>query len=342
TTFGTLPDGTEIEQYTLSGGAGLEVEVITYGATIRRVAVPDRDGNVENVTLHLPSLDEYVAGHPLFGCVAGRYANRIAGGRFTLDGTEYTLATNDGRNHLHGGKTGFDKKVWQAEPVERDDARGVRLTYVSPDGEEGYPGTLTATVLYELTDDNRLVMDYTAVTDKPTVVNLTNHAYWNLGGATSGDVLGHQLMINAERFLPTDHALIPLGPSEPVAETPMDFREPHPIGSRIERVEGGYDHCYVLKKPRGETLPLAARVIDPASGRVMEVRTTQPGVQLYTANFLDGSHGVDGHRYGEHAGLCLETQHFPDSPNRPEYPSTVLRPGETYHDRTEHRFLVQP
>ena len=341
TTLGTLDDGTEVQQYTLRNAAGVEVDVMTYGATLRRVAVPDRDGKTENVTLHLDSLDDYVAGHPYFGSIVGRYANRIAEGRFALDGTDYTLATNNGPNHLHGGEVGFDKRVWQTEPVERDDAVGVRLTYVSPDGEEGYPGTLTTTVLYELTDDNRLVIDYTAVTDQPTVVNLTNHAYWNLGGATSGSALDHQLMIHADGFLPVDHGLIPLGPVEPVADTPMDFRQPETIGARIDRVEGGYDHCYVLNKPRGEDLPLAARLIDPDSGRVMEVRTTQPAIQFYSGNFLDGSLSANGHAYRKHAGVCLETQHFPNSPNQPDYPSTVLRPGETFHERTEHKFRVQ-
>ena len=341
TTLGTLDDGTEVQQYTLRNAAGVEVDVMTLGATLRRVAVPDRDGKNENVTLHLDSLDDYVAGHPYFGSIVGRYANRIAQGRFTLDGTEYTLATNNGPNHLHGGEVGFDKRVWQAEPVERDDAVGLRLTYVSPAGEEGYPGTLTTTVLYELTDDNRLVFDYTAVTDQPTVVNLTNHAYWNLGGATSGSVLDHRLMINADGFLPVDHGLIPLGPVEPVADTPMDFRQPETIGARIDQVEGGYDHCYVLNKPRGEDLPLAARLVDPDSGRVMEVRTTQPAVQFYSGNFLDGTLSANGHAYRKHAGVCLETQHFPNSPNQPEYPSTLLQPGETFHERTEHKFLVQ-
>lgn len=341
-TIGKTPDGTEVDQYTLTNSNGLKVQIITYGAMITSVEVPDRNGNFENVTLYRDTLEDYLAGHPFFGCVVGRYANRIAKGKFTLDGTEYTLATNNGPNHLHGGVKGFDKYVWKAEPKSGDGSVGVTFSHLSPDGDEGYPGELKATVTYSLTDNNELKMEYTATTDKPTVVNLTNHAYWNLAGAGSGDVLGHELMLCADRFLPVDDGLIPLGPPESVQDTPMDFTEPKTIGARIDQVEGGYDHCYVLNKKEGERMSLAARVVEPKSGRVMEVSTTQPAVQLYTGNFLDGAISGGGVAYKKHDGFCLETQHFPDSPNHPEYPSTVLRPGQKYHELTVHKFSVQP
>jgi aldose 1-epimerase len=342
--FGKTSDGQAVDLYTLTNKHGLKAKVMTYGATLTAVETPDRKGKIENVTLAMPSLAEYEKGHPFFGSVAGRFANRIAKGKFTLDGKEYTLATNDGENHLHGGTKGFDKKVWKAEPIEAGDAVGVKLTYESPDGEEGYPGKLVATVAYTLTDDNELKMDYTATTDKPTHVNLTNHAYWNLGGAGSGDVLGHQLVINADRFVPVDAGLTPLGPLENVKGTPMDFTRPQTIGARIDDVKGGpshggYDHCYVLNKTAGEAVTLAARVVEPKSGRVMEVYTTQPGVQLYTGNFLDGGPRSGG--YKVHEAFCLETEHYPDSPNHPDYPSTVLKPGETYRETTVHKFSVE-
>jgi len=339
--IGKMQDGTQVDEYTLTNANGLRIRIITYGATLTTVEVPDRHGKLGVVTLYLDSLDGYLAGHPFFGSIAGRYANRIAKGKFTLDGVEYTLATNNGPNHLHGGIKGFDKAVWKAEPAEGEGSVAVKFTHTSPDGDEGYPGTLTASVTYSLTNDNELRMEYTAQTDKPTHVNLTNHAYWNLAGAGSGDVLGHELMLNADRYLPVDEGLIPLGEPASVKGTPMDFTEPHTIGSRIARVEGlGYDHCYVLNKKRGGELSLAARVVEPKSGRVMEVYTTQPGIQLYTGNFLDGHPIVAGKPCKKHYGFCLETEHYPDSPNRPEYPSTVLRPGETYHEVTVHRFSV--
>ncbi len=338
--IGQTPEGDDVEEYTLVNANGIKVTVMTYGATITGVHLPDRDGEFENVTLYLDSLDDYFAGHPYFGSLVGRYANRIAKGRFELDGTEYTLATNDGPNHLHGGEQGFDKRFWQAEPVEEEDAVGVLLTYISPDGEEGYPGTLTVAVLYKLNNDNELVMDYTATTDKPTVVNLTNHAYWNLAGAGSGTILDHVLTLDADRYLPVDDTLIPLGAPAPVEDTPMDFRQPETIGARIDQVEGGYDHCYVLNQPSPGEMTLAARLVDPGSGRAMEIHTTQPAIQLYTGNFLDGTLSGDGKAYEQYAALCLETQHYPDSPNQPDYPSTVLRPGETYRQTTVHKFLV--
>jgi len=339
--FGKMPDGTQVDRYTLANPRGLSVKIITFGATLTTVEMPDRHGNRGVVTLGFDSLDDYLAGHPFFGSIAGRYANRIARGKFTLDGHQHTLATNDGENHLHGGTKGFDKAVWKAEPAQAEGFVAVTFTHVSPDGDEGYPGTLTATATYTLTDDNELRMEYTATTDKPTVVNLTNHAYWNLAGAGSGDVLGHELMLGAARYLPVDDGLIPLGPLAPVRGTPMDFTQPHAIGSRIAQVEGGYDHCYVLNAKEGKKLTPAARVVEPQSGRVMEIYTTQPAIQLYTGNFLDGSLTVAGKPCRRHYGFCLETEHFPDSPNRPDYPSTVLRPGETYHEVTLHKFRVQ-
>lgn len=339
--FGQMPDGTEVDLYTLTNANGLKATITTYGAMLTSVESPDRNGQLANVTLSLESLPGYLAGHPFFGSIAGRFANRIAKGRFALDGAEYKLATNNGANHLHGGRKGFDKAVWKAEPVTGADFVGVVFTLLSPDGDEGYPGTLKATVTYTLNNANELKMDYTATTDKATPVNLTNHAYWNLSGAAAGSILGHELTLNADRYLPVDDGLIPTGELAAVKGTPMDFTQPATVGSRIAQVKGGYDHCYVLKQSQPGELSLAARVVEPKSGRVMEVFTTQPGVQLYTGNFLDGTLKAHGVVYQKHHGLCLETQHFPDSPNRPEFPSTILRPGQTYHEVTVHRFSVQ-
>jgi aldose 1-epimerase len=351
--YGKMPDGTQVDLYTLTNAHGLKVKLITYGATIVEVDTPDRDGKMDNINLFRDSLEDYMkADTPYFGCTVGRYGNRIAKGKFTLDGKEYTLAKNNGENALHGGLKGFDKVVWKAEPVESKDSVGVKFTYVSPDGEEGYPGTLTAQVTYSLNNQNELKMEYTATTDKPTVVNLTNHCYWNLSGAGSGDVLGEEMMINADGYLPVDEGLIPLGKIEPVKGTPMDFTSPMTIGSRIDQVKTGdvigYDHCYVLNKSDGSKLPgysepltLAAKVVDPKSGRVMEVYTTEPAVQFYTGNFLDGTISGGGKKYEKHAAFCLETQHYPDSPNQPNFPSTVLRPGETYKHFTMHKFNVE-
>ena len=322
--FGTLPSGEEIYRYTMTNAQGLKVQVMTYGATLTAVETPDRQGQLTNITLNLDTLADYAAGHPCLGCVCGRYANRIAQGRFTLDGKEYSLSVNIPPNHLHGGHKGFHKHVWQDEPVIGEGFSGVKLTLVSPDGDEGYPGRLTATVAYTLTDTNELKMAYTAETDKPTVVNLTNHAYWNLAGRTSGLMYDQVLMIQADEYLPTSDQLMPLGPAAPVAGTPMDFNTPQPIGSRMAELPGGYDHNYILRKAQPGELSLAARAYDPGSGRTMEVFTTQPGVQLYSANFLNGLK-AGGIEYRNHFGFCLETQHYPDSPNHPEYPSTVLR-----------------
>jgi len=339
--FGRMPDGTAVDRYTLTNSHGLQVEVMTYGATLAAVKVPDREGRLANVTLYLDTFADYLRGHPLFGSVVGRYANRIAGAAFTLDGVEYALTPNAGKNHIHGGRTGFQKIVWDARPVRGDGSVGVELTHTSPDGHEGYPGTLNVKVTYTLTEANELKMAYEARTDKPTLVNLTNHAYWNLAGAGSGDVLGHVLTLNADRYLPADKRKIPLGQLKSVKGTPMDFTEPKTIGSRIEQVEDrNYDHCYVLNKKDGERLSLAARVVEPTSGRVMDVHTTQPGVQVYTAKHLSSRFKAGGKEYGPYHGICLETQHFPDSPNRPAFPSTVLRPGRTYRHVTIHTFGI--
>ena len=343
--YGKLPDGTEIFQYTLSNPNGLKVKVITYGAIMTAVEVPDRNGKIENITLYRDSLADYMEVKdgkpttPFFGATVGRYGNRIAKGRFTLDGKEYKLATNNGPNALHGGLKGFDKVVWQAEPVESAGVVGVAFSYTSPDGEEGYPGTLKVKVTYSLTDKDELKMDYEATTDKATVVNLTNHNYWNLAGAGSGDVLNHELLINADRYLPVDDTLIPLGDPKSV-QGPMDFTTAKKIGRDMANVEGGYDHCYVLNK-KADELSLVARATEPTSGRVMEIFTTQPAVQFYGGNFLNGTVSAGGKVYKKHFGFCLETQHYPDSPNQPAYPTTVLKPGETFKHATVHKFSVQ-
>jgi len=350
--FGKAPDGTPVDLYTLTnanGNAnGAEAKISNYGGTVVSLVVPDRDGQLGDVVLGFDTLEEYVEQSPYFGCIVGRYANRVGKSRFVLDGVEYTLTQNEGENQLHGGIKGFDKVVWGAEPVRSDDAVGLTLAYLSKDGEEGYPGNLSVKVGYYLTDGDELRIEYFATTDKPTVVNLTNHCYFNLAGAGSGDVLGHELMINADRFTPTDEHSIPTGELRSVKGTPMDFTQPTAIGARIERDDEqlrlgqGYDHNWVLNKPEG-SLGLAARAYEPTTGRVLEVYTTEPGVQFYAGNFLDGSiTGKGGRVYDRHDAFCLETQHFPDSPNNPNFPSTVLRPGEEYRQTTIYRFSVEP
>ena len=330
--YGKLPDGTQIDQYTLSNPNGLKVKIITYGAIMTAVETPDRNGKIENITLYRDSLADYMEMKdgkpttPYFGATVGRYGNRIAKGRFTLDGKEYTLAVNNGPNALHGGLKGFDKVVWKAEPVKTAGTAGVVFTYTSPDGEEGYPGTLKAKVTYSLTDKDELKMDYEATTDKATVVNLTNHTYWNLAGAGNGDILKHELTLNADRFLPVDGTLIPLGRLDAVKGTAMDFTAPKAIGKDMAQVEGGYDHCYVLSR-KGDGLSLAARVTEPTSGRVMEVYTTQPAIQFYGGNFLDGTITAGGKTYEKHYGFCLETQHYPDSPNQKDFPHDRAQAG---------------
>ena len=341
--FGKTPDGAEVKIYTLSNSKGMTAKVTEFGAILTELWVPDRNGKPGNVVLGFDNLDRYVKGHPFFGAIAGRVANRIAKGKFTLDGKEYTLAVNNGPNHLHGGMKGFDKKVWKSRPLRglsREVA--VEFTYTSPDGEEGYPGALTTTVVYTLTDDNELRIDYTATTDKATIVNLTNHSYFNLG--ESGSILDHLLLINADRYTAADDTLIPTGELAPVKGTGLDFTQPRRIGEHIADYMSfakGYDHNFVLNSG-GKSLTLAARVQEPKSGRVMEVWTTEPGVQLYCGNHLDGTlTGVGGAVYKQHTGFCLETQHFPDSINKSGFPSVVLRPGQTFRSTTAHRFAAK-
>lgn len=343
--FGTTRNGETVTLYTLTNNQGMVVKIMNYGATITSIQTPDKNNTIEEVTLGFDSLQSYLAGHPFFGNVVGRYGNRIAKGKFTLEGQEYTLATNNGPNHLHGGLQGFDKKVWTAEPLPSDSTASLRLTYLSPDMEEGYPGNLTATVTYTLNNNNELIVDYQATTDKPTVVNLTNHTYFNLTGKTKSDILNHEVMLNADRFVPVDRTLIPTGELRPVEGTPFDFRTPTTVGSRINDTDQqlefgiGYDHCWVLN---GSGMKLAASVYEPESGRYLEVFTEEPGIQFYSGNFLDGSLTGRGNVvYNQRYGLCLETEHFPDSPNQPEFPTTVLNPGETYETQTIFKFSVK-
>jgi aldose 1-epimerase len=338
--FGKTSGGAAASLYTCTNDQGVVVKLTDYGATLVAVLVPDKSGKKANICLGFDDVSGYEKHTAYFGCVVGRYGNRIAKGRFTLDGQQYRLATNNGPNHLHGGVKGFNRYLWKSAPIERDGEVGVRFQRTSKDGEEGYPGALKATVEYTLDNENQLKIHYRATTDKPTVVNLTNHAYWNLGGAGSGTILDHELQLNADKYLAVDDGLIPTGEMPSVKGTPMDFTRPHTIGSRIREIDAdpqGYDHCYVLNSS-GKGLSRAATVKDPQSGRKLTVSTTEPGVQLYTGNFLSGAKENGGHpQYG---AFCLETQHFPDSPNQPEFPSTVLRPGETYETTTVYGFLV--
>jgi len=340
--FGKTPDGQEVDLYTLTNTNGIRARIITYGAILVSLEVPDRDGKPADITLGYDTLDGYLTRHPYFGATVGRYANRIGGAKFKLNDVENTLATNDGSNHLHGGINGFDKVVWTAEETKANtDEAMLKLSYLSKDGEEGYPGNLSCTVTYTLTKDNELKFNYEAETDKATVLNLTNHSYWNLAGQGSGDILGHELMLNADKYTPVDEGLIPTGEIRSVKDSPMDFTKPMTIGSRLAQVEGGYDHNYVLNSGGG-TLALCAKVSEPTSGRIMEIHTIEPGVQFYTGNFLDGSiTGKSGKVYKKHYGFCLETQHFPDSPNKPEFPSVVLNPGQKYTTVTVHKFYTQ-
>jgi aldose 1-epimerase len=340
--YGKLPDGTMIQAYTLTNRSGAKATVITYGATLTELLVPGKDGKLADVVLGFDDLKGYLGDNPFFGATVGRVANRVAKGKFSLDGKEYTLAVNNPPNSLHGGKKGFDKVVWKAEPIESKDGPAVKFTYTSADGEEGYPGKLTATVTYTLTDKNQLRLDYTATSDKPTPVNLTNHSYFNLAGAGSGDILDHVLTLYADKFTPTDATLIPTGEIKAVKDTPFDFTAPTPIGKRIGELKGepsGYDVNYVVKDSSGKEPKLAARVYDTKSGRLMEVFTTEPGVQFYTGNFLDGKiKGKGGAAYKKHHAFCLETQHFPDSVNHKDFPSTILEPGKTYTSTTIYAF----
>ena len=342
TSFGTMPDGTAVKLFTMSNPGGMTVKITEYGAIITEIWVPDRADQRTNVVLGFDRLDEYTKGHPFFGAIAGRYANRIANGKFSLDGRDYTLAKNNGSNHLHGGLMGFDKKVWKGSvQPPTSGAAAIAFTCTSPDGEEGYPGTMTVKVTYTLTDKNELRIDYQATTDKPTVVNLTNHSYFNLAGG--GSVLDHVLKLNADRYTPADAGLIPTGELAPVKGTGLDFTAPRRIGERIGDYMDfakGYDHNFVLNSAAG-ALSRCARVEEPKSGRVMEVLTTEPGVQLYTGNHLDGKRkGPGGVTYGQHTGFCLETQHYPDSPNKPAFPTAVLRPGQEFKSTTVYRFAT--
>ncbi len=339
--FGRLPDGTPVELYTLYNSQGLRARIMTYGAIVVSLEVPDRTGSLADITLGYDSLAGYLETTPYFGAVVGRYGNRIAKGRFTVDGQDYTLAANNGENHLHGGLLGFDKVVWSAEPVRADAAVGVKLSYLSPDGEEGYPGNLSCVVTYWITEANELKITYEAATDKATPVNLTHHSYFNLAGQGRGDILGHELKLEADLYTPVDEGLIPTGELRAVQGTPFDFTAPHAIGARIAQVPGGYDHNFALRSAGGG-LALAAQVYELESGRVMEVLSVEPGIQFYTGNFLDGTiTGKVERVYNQHYGFCLETQHFPDSPNQPDFPSTILRPGETYQTQTIYRFSTR-
>jgi aldose 1-epimerase len=331
-----------VQIYTLSNAHGIEARIMTYGASIVSLKTPDRDGHLQNIVLGFDTLDPYLAGVPYYGATVGRYANRIAQARFTLDGATYNLVANDGPNSLHGGPRGFDKRIWKADATAI--RNGLKLTYVSAAGEQGYPGQLTAHVTYRLLEDDTLSIEYEATTTAPTPVNLTNHAYFNLSGNPNRSILEHRLTINADKFTPVDAALIPTGELRAVAGTPFDFRSETVIGGRIDaddaqlNVGRGYDHNWVLNVAHGNALRFAALLAEPVSGRVLEVHTTQPGLQFYSGNFMNGKQAGQGSVYGYRTGLCLETQHFPDSPNQPAFPSTILRPGETYAQKTELRF----
>ncbi len=339
--FGTTKEGRDVYLYQLTNRNGSVARITDYGGIVTALLVPDRNGKLRDVVLGFGTLEGYLAGHPYFGALIGRYGNRIAGGRFELNGTAYKLAINDGKNHLHGGIVGFDKVVWKGKEVRESAATGVELTYLSRDGEEGYPGNLSVTVVYELTDQNELKITYKAATDAATPVNLTYHGYFNLDGEGTPDMLDEQMTIMADRFTPVSSDLIPTGEIKEVRGTVLDFTAPHPIGERIRDVKGGYDHNYVLNKKGGEP-ELAARVYAPGSGIVMEVLTTEPGMQFYSGNFLDGTlKGKTGKAYQRHSGFCLEAQHYPDSPNHPDFPSTILHPGEIYRQTTVYRFSTR-
>jgi aldose 1-epimerase len=338
--FGKMPDGQTVEKYTLRNASGMEIDVITYGGIITRWTAPDKNGSYEDIVLGFDDLQQYLDGNPYFGALIGRYGNRIANGKFSLDGETYTLATNDGENHLHGGEKGFDKVLWQAKGESAADGASLELTYTSADGEEGYPGKLDVKVTYTLTGDNELDVRYEATTDKPTVVNLTQHSYFNLSGDFTQSVLDHELFLDADAYLPVDGGLIPTGELRAVSGTPFDFKQPKMMGKEINseneqlKLGKGYDHCWVLTPKEGD-YGLAAAAYHPKTGRLLEVYTNEPGIQFYSGNFLDGTLPAQkGGTYGQRAGFCLETQHYPDTPNQEGFPSVRLNPGETYSSRT--------
>jgi aldose 1-epimerase len=342
--FGKMPDGASVDIYTLTNTHGVEIKALTYGGIIQSLRVPDKAGRFSDVVLGFDGLAGYLAEHPFFGAIIGRYGNRIGKARFTLDGRTYKLAANNGPNHLHGGVRGFDKVLWNAEQAKTGEGPAVAFTRTSPDGEEGYPGNLNVRVTYTLTDKNELIVDYHATTDKATPVNLTQHSYFNLAGQASGTILGHELMLNADRYTPVDDTLIPTGELAPVEGTPFDFRKSTAVGARINQDHPqlehglGYDHNWVLNR-QGSGLQLAARVHEPKTGRTLEISTTEPGIQFYAGNFLDGKlTGKEQAVYRHRTGFCLETQHFPDSPNKPQFPSTILEPGAEYRSRTVFTF----
>lgn len=345
--FGKLPDGTEVSLFTLTNARGMKMTVMNYGGIITSLTAPDKNGNFEDVVLGYDSLSGYLKSSPYFGALIGRYGNRIGKGKFSLDGKQYQLAQNNNGNSLHGGPNGFDKRFWNIEEHPVKNGAALKLTYTSKDMEEGYPGTLTTQVIYHLTDNNELKIFYEATTDKPTIVNLTQHTYFNLSGNSKSDILQHELFLSADEFVPVDNTLIPTGELKKVSETPFDFKTPTAIGSRIDKKDQqlefgkGYDHCWVLNT-QGDTSRVAATLYDPASGRVMSVKTSEPGIQFYSGNFLDGSiTGKFNTVYKQRYGLCLETEHFPDSPNHKNFPSVVLRPGETYRTQTMYTFSTK-
>ena len=341
--FGKMPDGKAVERFTVTNANGVEMKAISYGGIITSLRVPDRNGKLDDIVLGFDSLEPYLTQPTFFGALIGRYGNRIGNAQFTLDGKTYKLAANNNGQSLHGGIKGFDKVLWAVEPIGNN---GLAFTRTSPDGEEGYPGTLQVRVTYTLTDKNELVVEYHATTDKTTVVNLTQHSYFNLAGQASGDILGHELMINADRYTPVNDKLIPTGELAPVEGTPFDFRKSTAIGARINEAHpqlkagSGYDHNWVLNR-KGTGLEVAARVREPKTGRTLEVTTTEPGIQFYAGNFLDGKlTGKGGAVYRHRTGFCLETQHYPDSPNQPKFPTTTLKPGQEYRSRTVFTFGV--
>jgi aldose 1-epimerase len=340
--YGKTAAGHPVKLFTATNANGLKMSLIDYGATMTSLEIPDRNGKMANVILTCPDIAGFEKCKSYFGCTAGRYCNRIAKGKFQIDGKEYTLAVNNGPNHLHGGNVGFDRVMWSGEAIKENDAVGARFKYRSKDGEEGYPGNVDLVAEFRLTNKNELTIDYFAQTDAKTHVNVTNHNYWNLSGAGSGTVLKHELQIDADKYLPVDETMIPTGELKSVADSPLDFRQFVAIGKRIAELEGsaakGYDHCFVLK-PASGGLVLAATVRDPQSGRVMTISTNQPGLQFYSGNFLDGSEGSGG--YKQNAALCLETQYFPDTPNQSKFPSSLLEPGKKYHHRTVCQFSIQ-